>query len=104
MTRDFFTVFGVAPALGRVFARGGPSGRRARRRPEPSALVRAAGRGRDILGRTIRLDGELYTVVGVMPRAFDYARENEELWIPAAFTPETLADHDNHNLVRVSGS
>ena len=100
VTRDFFTVFGVAPALGRVFRpeEDRPGGERVVVLSHRlwSGRLGAAG---DILGRTIRLDGELYTVVGVMPKAFDYARENEELWIPAAFTPETLADHDNHNLV-----
>ena len=100
VTRDFFTVFGVAPALGRVFRpeEDHPGGERVVVLSHRlwSGRLGAAG---DILGRTIRLDGELYTVVGVMPKAFDYARENEELWIPAAFTPETLADHDNHNLV-----
>src|SRR4029450_3157210 len=52
----------------------------------------------DVLGRSVRLNGEPYTVVGVMPASFDYARDNEELWVPAAFDAETLANHDRHNL------
>ena len=53
----------------------------------------------DVLGRSLRLDGEPYTIVGVMPRSFDYTRDNEEVWVPAALPAQTLADHDNHNLV-----
>ena len=37
-----------------------------------------------------------------MPKSFDLARDDEDLWIPAAMPAEVLADHDNHNLV-VSG-
>ena len=100
VTEDFFGVFGVPPLLGRVF------------RPEedrPAAervavlshrlWARKFGRSASVLGQTIRLDGALHTIVGVMPPAFDYTRDNEEIWVPAALSPETLASHDDHNLV-----
>ena len=33
-----------------------------------------------------------------MPEAFDYLADNGALWVPAAFTPEQEAEHDEHYL------
>ena len=103
VTHEFFSVFGVAPALGRVFRpeEDRPGGERVAVLSHRLWTARFGG-APDVLGRPLRLNGELYTIVGIMPKAFDYARDNEELWIPAALTAEVLANHDNHNLV-VSG-
>jgi putative ABC transport system permease protein len=100
VTEDFFGVFGVPPQFGRVF-------RPDEDRPGQNRVAVLShrlwagpmGAAPSVLGQTVRLDGDLYTIVGVMPAAFDYVRENEEVWIPAALPPEVLADHDNHNLV-----
>jgi predicted permease len=98
VTSDFFRVFGVAPVRGRVFAadEDRPGGARV------AVLSHRFWRSRfggapDAVGRTIRIDGEPHTVVGVMPAAFDYTADNEQLWVPAALTPEDVADHDRHN-------
>src|SRR5262245_23411423 len=99
VTEDFFGVFGVAPQRGRVF-------RPEEDRPGAAHVVVLSNRlwksefegAPDVLGRTLRLDGEPYTIVGVMPASFDYTRDNEELWIPAALDSETLAHHDRHSL------
>ena len=100
VTHEFFSVFGVAPALGRVFRpeEDRPGGERVAVLSHRLWTARLGG-APDVLGRPLRLNGEVYTVVGIMPKAFDYARDNEELWIPAALTAEVLANHDNHNLV-----
>jgi predicted permease len=37
-------------------------------------------------------------VVGIMPRTFDPLLENSDVWIPAAYSPQQLADHDDHYL------
>ncbi|MET0621092.1 MAG: ABC transporter permease, partial [Thermoanaerobaculia bacterium] len=100
VTHEFFSVFGVAPALGRVFRpeEDRPGGERVAVLSHRLWTARLGG-APDVLGRPLRLNGEIYTVVGIMPKTFDYARDNEELWIPAALTAEVLANHDNHNLV-----
>jgi putative ABC transport system permease protein len=100
VTHEFFSVFGVAPSLGRVFRpeEDRPSGERVAVLSHRLWTARLGG-APDVLGQPLRLNGEVYTIVGVMPKAFDYARDNEELWIPAALTAEVLANHDNHNLV-----
>ena len=103
VTHEFFSVFGVPPALGRAI-------RPEEDRPGGERVVVLShrvwssrfGGSPDVLGRVVRLNGEPYTIVGVMPKSFNIARDDEDLWIPAALAPEVLANHDSHNLV-VSG-
>jgi len=38
-----------------------------------------------ILGRTITANGKPYTVIGVMPAAFEFPQKRFELWVPFAF-------------------
>ena len=54
--------------------------------------------GGAVVGRDVRLNGEPYTVVGIMPQSFDLTTDSEELWTPIAFTPEQKAMHDEHYL------
>jgi len=38
---------------------------------------------RDIVGQSVNLSGDNYTVVGVLPREFSFApRANAEFWVP----------------------
>jgi predicted permease len=97
---DFFQLLGVEPALGRGFLSDED-------RPGSDAVVvlsdglwrRRFGADRAIVGREVRIDGVARQVIGVMPRSLDYTLYNEELWIPNAFTPEQLAQHDEHYLL-----
>ena len=86
---DWFRALGVAPALGRAIL------------PEDdqpghhvavlsSALWRRIfASSPEAVGKTLQLDGEAYTVVGVMPAGFadPYGRE-AQLWIPLALNPK----------------
>ena len=60
----------------------------------------ASSHGADprVVGRTIRINEQPHVVVGVMPASFDYLAETEALWVPIAFTPERIAEHDEHYL------
>ena len=81
-SREMMDVFRVAPALGRPFAA---------HEFEPGnnqvilisdALWKARfGANRDIVGQTLRLDGETVTIIGVMPPSFEYPL----FWGPASF-------------------
>src|SRR4029078_3667229 len=94
-TDDFFPVFGVAPARGRVF------------RPEefePGAdnvvvltdrlWARRFGSGRNVVGRKIQLDGKSVEIIGVMPPAFDHPIlwGPIDMWQPLTFSPERKAN------------
>ena len=51
-----------------------------------------------IIGRTIRLEGEGYTVIGVMPASFDVTRDGEDLWVPLALSQDEVAKVGAHYL------
>jgi putative ABC transport system permease protein len=98
-TAGFFDVWGVAPALGRVFTA-------AEDEPGRDQVVvlshrfwtRQFAADRGVLGRSITLDGRPYNVIGVMPASFDFTADAEALWVPIAFTAERKAMHDEHFL------
>jgi putative ABC transport system permease protein len=52
------------------------------------------GADREIIGKEIRMNGEPYTVVGVMPPGM-HDRLNSQLWVPLVFKPEQI-NHDSH--------
>jgi predicted permease len=56
------------------------------------------GADRNIVGREILLDGQKYTIVGVMPSGFQFLEPEIALWVPIAFSKEELAARDNHYL------
>src|SRR6185437_16276088 len=55
----------------------------------------------NITGRAITLNGSPYTVLGVMPRGFNYPT-TVEVWTPAAMTTASFDDF-NHKYVRILG-
>jgi len=81
VTSGFFRVLGVSPAMGRAFV---PA---EEKRASSVAVLSDQlwrsrfGGDRDILGKTITLDGGRATVIGVMPDGFAFPR-NVELWLP----------------------
>lgn len=99
VTAGYFSTFGVQPIAGRVFADGED-------RPGHAQVVVISERlwrthfHRDyaILGQTIQMNGLPYNVIGVMPKSFDPLLETSDLWVPAAYTAEQIANHDDHYL------
>ncbi len=90
---DFFPLLGVNQAQGRGFA--GEEGVYGKHRVvvlSDSLWRRRFGDGAQLGGQTIRLNGESFVVVGVMPRGFRYPASDVALWTPLA-----LADNDPLN-------
>ncbi len=84
VTADFFPLLGVQPALGRNFTReeDTPNG------PKAAILGHGLWQSRfggdaNVLGRTITLNEQSYTVVGILPASFQYP-EGFQLWTPLA--------------------
>jgi len=55
-----------------------------------------------IVGKSILLDGESYSVIGVMPQNFHFPDPDDQLWVPLALTPQDLANHGSHYLLVVA--
>ncbi len=98
VSADLFSLLGVAPILGRNFL------------SEEDAPA-GGGRGRPVIlsydswqsyfsldpgtvGRSIDLDGKSFTIVGVMPKGFQYPIQADpvELWVTFAVDAETTDD------------
>jgi predicted permease len=86
VSSDFFSILGVKPVLGRLFAPGEDEIGRS-----PLVLISAGFWARkfasrpDILGQTIALDGRNFTIIGVLPEDFDLAVGNfraGDLYVP----------------------
>jgi predicted permease len=77
VSSDFFSLLGVKPILGRLFAPGEDEIGR-----EPLVIIsegfwqRKFGSRPDVLGRVLTLDGRNYTIVGVLPANFNLAVSN----------------------------
>ena len=85
ISSDYFTVLGANPLIGRNFAPGED-----RIGAAPIALIGAGlwkrkfGSSLEVLGKTLTLDGKSYTIVGVIPEAFDLFRgaHPTEVYVP----------------------
>jgi putative ABC transport system permease protein len=97
----FFDVFGVRPALGRVFRDDEDSPGRSRVVILSDGFWRTRmAAARDVIGKTLALDGEPYTVVGVMPAHFTITIRDvigSTIWVPLAYTDAEKAVRANHN-------
>jgi len=88
VSADTFKLVGQKPILGRDFT---PSDE------IPGAVPvivlrygfweRRFAKDPDIIGRTVRMNGALTTVIGVMPPGFSFP-QNQDLWVPLIPTPE----------------
>jgi predicted permease len=96
---NLFSLLGVSPALGRSFTSDEDH-------PGANHVVlltwslyqrRFAG-DPSILGKSIRLDTDAYTVIGVLPRWFAYPDARVQLWVPygQTFTPQEYEVHEDH--------
>jgi predicted permease len=95
VTHTFFQTLGVEAALGRVFTpEEDQPGRNGVVVLSDSLWQRRFAADRQIVGKTITLNGTPYTVVGVMPPGFQFARElgqTIDIYSPLAITPQMLA-------------
>ncbi len=103
VTASLFPVLGIDPLLGRTFTQ---------KEDENAAPVTVISyslwRERfesdpDVLGKTIDLDRRPYTIIGVMPRDFEFPLDagrlsRHDLWVPMSFTPvEKNSEGENYD-------
>ena len=94
VTHSLFALLGVEPALGRTFLpeEDVPGGDRRVVVLGHALWQDEFGGDPGIVGRTITLDRQPYTITGVMPAGFDYP--DAELWVPLA--PDPAWERDDH--------
>ena len=91
-TAHYFDVYGIKPVLGRMFVQEEDA-------PGKNHVVvlshpfwqRVFGGQPKVLGRSIQLNGESYTVIGVAPPNFGQASKIDT-WIPMGFKPDETAN------------
>lgn len=84
VSANFFDVLGVAPMLGRTFAADEDQPGRERVVILSEAFWRSRlGSDSTVIGRDVRLDGVMTTVIGIMPSNFQYPASELDAWIPA---------------------
>jgi len=97
MSAGVFPTLGVDPILGRVFTAQEDESH------QPLAVISYAlwlnrfQRDAHVLGKSINLDRKSYSIIGVMPRSFEFPLQTgqldrTQLWVPMSLTPEELAD------------
>ena len=98
VTPNFFDVLQVQPYLGRPWTREEDAARSKSVVISYSLWQRRFGGDSKLIGRNILMNGQSTTVLGVMPREFFFPVRDMEYWVPGYFTPEVLAQRDNHFL------
>jgi predicted permease len=99
LTAGVFTTLGVQPIVGRIFT---PQDEDARK---PVVVISYAlwlnryHRDPNIVGTSITLDRHAWSIIGVMPRSFQFPLQpgrldRIQLWIPMSLTPDELSDRN----------
>lgn len=102
VSAGYFAVFGMEPALGRVFS--GEDDQPGQDRV--AVLSNSLWRGRfgadpNVIGRDVRLNGHSYRVIGVMPAAFELRSDDPRLWVPLALAADQRTNHGSSYLLQV---
>lgn len=93
-TGDLFKVLGRRPALGRTFTPEDETVAAPVVLSHGAWMTHFAGDS-SIVGRTVRLNGTLHEVIGVMPADFMFPDRQTEFWAPLMFPPEAFEDRSN---------
>jgi putative ABC transport system permease protein len=100
VSAPYFEVFGIKAVMGRTFAADEDQ-------PGKDKVVVLSHRtwtnhfGRDpgLIGRSIHLNGEPYTVIGVLPRGSEFDRRSTDLWVPLVFPSNPARDYHSYGAV-----
>jgi predicted permease len=85
---DFFSVMGTVPLLGRVFTTDEQQQGHAQVAVLSHRLWQNRfGSSREIVGKSILLNGQSCMVVGVMPQTFNFPGNDVDVWLPLAIAP-----------------
>ena len=87
---NFFTTLGVPAAVGRTLMPGDAAPSQARVVVISAAIFeRYFGSDPQAIGRSVFLDTGPHTIVGVMPRGFEFLEPGTDVWAPLPFDPSS---------------
>ncbi|HEV8132075.1 MAG TPA: ABC transporter permease [Acidobacteriota bacterium] len=90
VSASFFSLLGVQAQLGRIFSQGEDQPGRERVVILSDGLwKRRFGADRDLIGRSLTLNGQSYTLIGILPVDFQFPGD-AEMWTPLVFEPADL--------------
>lgn len=99
LSHDIWTTLAQPPQLGRIFseAEDRPGGERVAVISDAFWRRNFAARP-DVLGSRIRLSGQLYSIIGVMPGGFDFPMPSTQVWTSLGQIADApgYASRDNH--------
>jgi putative ABC transport system permease protein len=103
VSANLFPVLGVTPLVGRAFTEDEDEiGHDQVAILSHGLWQRRFGGDPAVVGRTILLNGEPHTVVGVMRRDFAYPTREFEIYTPLTFDPHELVDRMNYSYLAVA--
>jgi putative ABC transport system permease protein len=104
VTPSFFQVMRTAPVLGRAFVESeGMVGQDHTVILSRALWLQKFGGRPDVLGERVTMNGESYTIVGVMAENFDFQDHDTRLWVPAALQGPIFQEHPDAHFLRVIG-
>ena len=102
VSAQYFRMVGLKPELGRVFAdeEDKPAGARSVMLISDGYWRRRFGADAGVLGRTLRISGASFTIVGVLPPGFKGETGRTDVWAPMAayFMTDPNPSRLSHNL------
>lgn len=101
VTPSFFQALRITPALGRAFSD-------AEANDQVVVLSHALWRDKfdmrsDVLGQSVTMNGAPYTIVGVLPKTFEFEGPDAKLFVPASLANPIFAQHPDAHFLRVIG-
>ncbi len=91
VTEGFFEIFRAQPEIGRTFSADEFQAGKNHVVVISDALWRSAfAADRAVLGRSVSLDGQTYTVIGVMGPQFQFPSTVTQVWLPLVFTADEI--------------
>ncbi len=99
VTTGFFEALAVVPLRGRTFTDAETvSGSDREAVLSHGVWVRRFGGDPQIVGKTVRLDGDPYAVIGIMPPGFRFPEDGPDVWVPLAFRADVATQRGAHYL------
>ncbi|MGH9938607.1 MAG: ABC transporter permease, partial [Blastocatellia bacterium] len=95
VTANFFTLFGVEPARGRFFLPEDDAAGASRVAVISHGLwLRRFGGEESVIGKTVKLNGDAHTIIGVTPPQFQFSA-GDEVWMPARLVENQRTRRNN---------